>query len=119
MRTLFAGCFLSLLTLAHSAVAADYCPPMPEPVKEGDRWYIPESAFTKEEATKALEELKLQVNSEWDGADFQNVENRLLMIKGYLYRVYLAGYKKQAGEDDKMLKKEFCRFIREEAFVSH
>ncbi len=92
---------------------------MPEPVKEGDPWYIPESAFTKEEANKALEALKSQINTDWKGADFPNVENHLKMVKGYLYRVYLDGYKKQSGEDDKMLKSEFCRFLREEAVVSH
>jgi hypothetical protein len=119
MRILLAGCLLSFLPLGQSAVAADYCPSMPKAEKEADLWYIPESAFTKEEANKALVELKSQVNNDWNGADYQNVENRLKMIKGYLFRVYLDGYKKQSGEEDKNLKEEFCRFIRNEAFVSH
>jgi hypothetical protein len=119
MRILLVGCLLSLLTLGQSAVAAEYCPPMPKAEKEADPWYIPESAFTKEEANKALGELKSQVNKDWNGADYQNVDNRLRMIKGYLFRVYLDGYKKQSGEEDKILKEEFCRFIRDEAFVSH
>lgn len=119
MKPLLMCCLLSVLLLGQSAVAADYCPPMLKAEKEGDPWYIPESAFTKEEANKAIKELQSQVNTGWNGADFLNVENRLKMIKSYLFRVYLDGYKKQFGEDDKTLKEEFCRFIREEAFVSH
>ena len=119
MKLLLMCCFLSVLLLGQSAVAADYCSPMPKAEKEGDPWYIPESAFTKEEANKAIKELQSQVNADWNGADFLNVKNRLKMIKGYLFRAYLDGYKKQFGEDDKTLKEEFCRFIREEAFISH
>jgi len=119
MKVLFMACFLSALLIGQSAVAADYCPPMPKAEKEGDPWYIPESAFTKEEANKAMRELQSQVNTEWNGEDFQNVENRLKMIRGFLFRVYLDGYKKQFGQDDKVLKEEFCRFIREQGFISH
>ncbi len=119
MKLLFMACFLSVLLMGQSVVAGDYCPPIPKPEKEGDRWYIPESAFTKEEANKAINELQSQVNTEWNGTDFQNVENRLKMIKGYLFRVYLDGYKKKSGQDDKILREEFCRFLRKEGFISH
>ncbi len=119
MKLLFIAFILSVLLMGQSAIAGDYCPPMPRPEKEGDPWYIPESAFTKEEANKAIKELQSQVNTEWKGTDFPNVENRLKMIKGYLFRVYLEGYKKRFGHDDKNLKEEFCRFLREEAFISH
>jgi hypothetical protein len=119
VKPLFIACFLSLLLIGQSAVAGDYCPPMPKPQKEGGPWYIPESAFTKEEANRALKELQSQINTEWNGADFINVENRLKMIKGYLFRLYLDGYRKQFGQDDKALKEEFCRFMREQAFISH
>jgi hypothetical protein len=119
MTLLFFICLLSIPLLGPLAVAADYCTPMPKAEKEVDRWYIPESAFTKEEANKAIKELQGQANSEWNGADFISVENRLIMIKGYLFRVYLDDYRKRFGEDDKFTKEEFCRFIREEAFVRH
>jgi hypothetical protein len=118
MKSLFIACFLLLLLIGQSAVAADYCPAMPKPEKEGDPWYIPESAFTKEEANKALKELQSQINTDWNGADFVNVENHLKIIKGYLFRLYLDGYRKQFGQDD-ALREEFCRFLREEAFISH
>jgi hypothetical protein len=119
MKPFFIACFLFVLFLGQAAAGGDYCPTMPKPEKEGDTWYISESAFTKEEANKALKELQAQINTEWNGADFIYVKNPLKMVKGYLFRVYLDGYKKEFGEDDKSLKEEFCRFIRDEAFVSH
>jgi hypothetical protein len=122
MKLLFMA-YLTLILLIplilQPAVAADYCPPMPKPEKEGDSWYIPESAFSKEEANKALNQLQSEINTEWNGADFVAVENRLKMIKGYLFRLHLEGYRKQFGRDDKLLLEEFCRFIREQAYISH
>jgi hypothetical protein len=50
-------CALALVLAFGSAAAKDYCPRMPEPKKEGDVWYMPESSFTKEAANKALKEL--------------------------------------------------------------
>jgi hypothetical protein len=119
MKSLVTCCFLFVLFLGQSVSATDYCPPMKKAEKEGDPWYIPESAFTRAEANKALGALRSQVNKDWAGADWPNVENHLKMIKGYRFRVYLDGYKKEFGEDDKILREEFCRFIRDEAFVSH
>ena len=119
IKSLVACCLFLILFLADCVSAADYCPPMKKAEKEGDPWYIPESAFTKEKANKALRELQSQANRGWHGEDWPNVQNQLKMVKGYLFRVYLDGYRKQSGEDDKLLKEEFCKFIREEAFVSH
>jgi len=101
-----------------TANAEDYCPPMPKADSERDAWHIPESAFTKEAANKALKNLNDQVNAGAKGRDFL-VGNDLKMIKGYLYRAYLEEHKRAFGEDDKELLKEFCRFLREEAFVEH
>lgn len=91
---------------------------MPEPQKEGDRWFIPESAFTKEAANKALRELTSQVNKGVTGRDFL-VDNEFKMIKSHLYLVYLAEHEKQFGREDSSLREEFCSFLHEEAFVSH
>ena len=91
---------------------------MPKAAKEGDRWNIPEEALTKEEANKAMKELQTLIDKGWAGLDF-DVHNPTVRIKGYLYRSYLEEYKKENGEDDKYVKEEFCKFIRNEAFVSH
>jgi hypothetical protein len=100
------------------ATAKDYCPAMPKPKKEGDMWYIPETAFTKEAATKALKALSAQVDGGVRGRDF-DVDNDLKMIKGYLYRTYLAEHEKAFGSEDVELRKEFCTFLKTEAYVSH
>jgi hypothetical protein len=41
------------------------------------------------------------------------------MIKGYLYRAYLEEHEKSFGSEDPELKKEFCDFLRTEAYVQH
>ncbi|MGV3629311.1 MAG: hypothetical protein ACO1PN_16660 [Betaproteobacteria bacterium] len=107
-----------LAVVASPANAGNMCPAMPKPAKEGDAWYIPEAAFTKEEADKATKELQILIEKGWAGRDF-DVHNPMVRIKGYLYRSYLEQYKKDNGEDDKYVKEEFCKFIRTEAYVSH
>lgn len=119
MKLASACCFITVLLFGHGVVnAKDYCPPLPKAEKEGDPWYIPESAFTREAANKALQELSSQVNKGVKGRDFL-VENELKMIKGYLYRAYLAEHRKEFGTEDVSLRAEFCSFLHEEAFVSH
>ena len=110
---------LSIMLFGHSAVfAKEYCTPMPKAEKEGDPWYIPESAFTKEAANKALRELSNQVNKGVKGKDFLT-ENELKMVKGYLYLAYLTEHKKEFGKEDSELRNEFCKFLSKEAYVSH
>jgi hypothetical protein len=112
-------CLLVMLLFGHSAASAlEHCKPMPKAQKEGHPWYIPEAAFTKAAATKALKELSDQVTKGVSGKDFQ-VENELKMIKGHLYLAYLAESKKEFGKVDIGLRDEFCKFLRNEAFVSH
>ena len=119
MKFLTALACVAVLVFGHGPVLAkDNCPPMPKAENEGDPWYIPESAFTKEAANKALKELSNQVNAGVKGRDFL-IDNELKMIKGYLYRAYLEEHKRAFGEEDSMLREEFCRFIRDEAYVSH
>lgn len=86
-------------------------------------WYIPESAFTKEAANKeaankALRVLSNQVSKGVKGKDFL-IENELKMVKGYLYLAYLAEHKKEFGKEDMELRNEFCKFLSEEAYISH
>lgn len=106
------------IVLSNSALAKDYCPGMPEAVKEGDPWYMPESEFTKDAANKAIKELSSQINYGVEGRDFM-INNQLTIIKGHLYLAYLAEHKKQFGKDDSILVSEFCKFMREEARVYH
>lgn len=102
------------------ANAKDYCPPQPksESEEEGAAWYIPEAAFTKEAANKALQNLSTQINKGVKGRDFL-VDNELRMIKGYLFVSYLAEHKREFGTLDVSLRNDFCEFLRNEAFVSH
>jgi len=111
--------FAPVITLTFGcATAKDYCPSMPKPKKESDTWYIPETAFTKEAADKALKDLGSQVDGGVSGKDF-NVDNDLKMIKGYLYRAYLAEHEKSFGSEDTELRNEFCTFLKTEAYVAH
>ena len=91
---------------------------MPKATKEGDPWYIPESAFTKENALKALKELEEQINNGVAGRDFM-IENELVIIKGHLYLAYLAEHEKAFNKEDTYLKNDFCNFIKNEAYISH
>jgi hypothetical protein len=93
------------------ATAKDYCRAMPKAKMETDTWFIPEAAFTKEAADKALKNLASQVDGGVGGKDF-NVDNDLKMIKGYMYRAYLAEDEKAFGSEDAELKKEFCTFLK-------
>ena len=58
MKLLTTCFFITMLLFGHTASAKDYCQPMPKVEKEGDAWYIPESAFTQEAANEALTKLK-------------------------------------------------------------
>ena len=119
VRILAAFAFAGVLLLSHGlATGKDYCPPVPKTEKEGDPWIIPESAFTKEAANKALAELASQINAGLKGRDFL-MENDLRMIKGYLYRAHLAESEKESGKVDPELRKEFCQFLTQEAYVEH
>lgn len=115
-RTLI--CTLAVSLSFGCAVAKDYCPKVPESQKEEGPWHIPESAFTKEAANKALKDLSAQVNEGVRGRDFL-IENDLNMIKGYLYRAYLAQHEKDFGSEDAELTKEFCDFLKAQAYVNH
>ena len=109
---------LAMTVVVGSAAAKTYCTPMPEPKKESDTWFIPETAFTKEAAAKALKDLNDQV-TDVSGQDLDGADNALIMIKGYLYRAHLAQHEKDFGSEDVELKKEFCEFLKKKAFVHH
>jgi hypothetical protein len=118
MRTIaYAFVFLTCMVYATLALPKDYCPPMPEAEKEGDRWNIPETAFTREAANEALTKLNAQVNGGVTG-DLLG-ENEMTIVRGYLYRAYLAEYEKQFGKEDSELRAQFCAFMVESAYVSH
>lgn len=119
MKRITICCLFAAFLFWHGVgFAQEYCKAMPKAEKESDRWYMPESAFTKVAANKALRELNNQVNNGVRGKDFL-VENELKIVKGYLYLAYLTEHKKEFGSEDRELQNEFCRFLSEEAYVSH
>ena len=110
----------ALVVVCGVAHAKNYCPPQPKAESEGEgsAWYIPESAFTKEAANKALQNLNNQISKGVKGRDFL-IDNDLKMIKGYLFISYLEEHKRDFGTNDISLKNQFCEFLRNEAVVSH
>jgi len=110
---------VAMLLFGHNTILAkNYCEPQPKVEKEGHPWYISESAFTKKAANKALKRLNKQIALGVKGRDFL-IENELTMIKGYFYLAYLKEHKKEFGKEDSTLRKMFCEFLREEAYISH
>lgn len=109
---------LSSVALAGTAYAANYCPTLPTARAEGDRWNIPESAFTKDAAKKALKNLSNRIDNGVRGRDF-DIENDLIMVKGRLYLDHLQEYRRESGKEDQELTIAFCRFLKEEAYVRH
>ena len=75
-------------------------------------WPLPEKAFTKERANKALKSLKEFTKNGSMGDDYVKVENELMFIKGYMLKIFL-------NPKDKTMLKEFCSFIENEAYVKH
>ncbi len=89
-----------------------YCEPV-EAKGEG-HWPIPEEKFTELNAMQAIEKLSMSIKdaeSEYF-EPFPRNENDLLMIRGFLLKSSIGKYNGW-GLD------EFCRFIKEEAFVRH
>ena len=118
--------FIFLVSFTFSVNADEYCPELKTELKapknEGDPWYIPESAFTAKKANEAIKVLSIEINSNWRGSELWALEDSYKMIRGYIYKQHLAGYKKEFGEKDKEyldLKTDFCNFLRNEAIVSH
>ena len=84
----------------------------PAVTSEGEgHWPIPETAFTRAEAVKALDSLNEFVRSDEPQADFVAIENHLLFVKGYLFKSYA-----ERGAVD---TESFCEFVKDEAYVRH
>ncbi|MBL1275232.1 MAG: hypothetical protein COB30_004025 [Ectothiorhodospiraceae bacterium] len=75
-------------------------------------WPLDESKFTKKRANSALESLSKLTNNTSMGADFVSVENELMYIKGYLL-------KQMTDPKDKEMRKEYCSFIENDAYIHH
>ncbi len=75
-------------------------------------WPLAECAFTKERANRAIEALSKLTNKTSMGADFVSVENELMYIKGYLL-------KQMTDPKDKEMRKEYCSFIENDAYIRH
>ena len=100
-----------LITLSSSVFSEETLCKVVESRGEG-HWPLPEKAFTKERANKALKALEKFTNHGLMGADYINVENELMFIKGYML-------KKFTDPNDKTMVNMYCSFIENEAHVIH
>lgn len=85
----------------------------PKVISKGESsWPIPESAFTKEAAINALQNIGKYISDGTYGMDALVMDNDFLMIKGYLL-------KSRVNTDMPFVKNDFCNFIKNEAYVQH
>ncbi len=102
-------------------------------------WPVDESAFTLERANKAASELQKLINANTTNnkeapypEELGEMRNHFMMIKGYMLKTMLV--RSIRSKDDKKtdkvtremmeksstyLKKDFCDFIENDAYVSH
>ena len=100
-----------LITFSLSIYAEETVCKKTESRGEG-HWPLPEKAFTKQRANKALKALEEFTKNGAMSADYVKVENELMFIKGYMLKTFLN------PKDNSMLK-EYCSFIENEAYVKH
>jgi hypothetical protein len=106
---------LSIWILMSSSSVMASC----KPEKENGIWWIPEEGFTKSKFNESIDELNKLSLEGTGGRDFIEIENYLVMIRGYLYKDFLASHKKEFGEENKYLMEDFCDFLKTEAFYHH
>ncbi len=111
----FIALIASTIFLVSSGTVMANC----NPEKGKDTWWIPEEGFTKSEFNESIAELNNLSKNGSNGRDFIEIENYLVMIRGYLYKDFLASHKKEFGEDNKYLMEDFCNFLKTEAFYHH
>ena len=75
-------------------------------------WPIPEKAFTKKRYDKAVALLNELSDKEHAVADYTTIENEMIYIEGFFLKLY-------AESGDKEMKKQFCEFIQNKAYVRH
>ena len=102
---------LLLITLSSAVFSEETLCKRVESKGEG-HWPLPENAFTKERANKALKTLGKFTKNGSMGTDYVKVENELMFIKGYMLKTFL-------DPKDKVMLKEYCTFIETEAYVKH
>ena len=112
----FAIVIICFLWASTSYAGESLCPDFE---KKKGVWHIPESAFTQSEANKALNNLKHFTNKGVKGVDFVSIKNDLIIIRGFMYKQALETYEKEFGKKDTSLLKEFCQFLKEEAYTRH
>jgi len=113
MKSIRLSIFLVFLLCSFS-VAADCIPE-----KDGSTGWIPEEEFTKSKFNESTAELNKLSRDGSSGRDFIEIENYLVMIRGYLYKDFIASHKKEFGEDNKYLMDDFCEFLKTKAFYHH
>ena len=94
-----------MLTIPLGVNAAGYTCDKVESQGEG-HWPLPEEAFNKERFEKALKALKNISETDAKASDYINVEHELMYIEGYMLKIHDERY-------------DFCKFLKEEAYVRH
>ena len=115
------------LLATQASNAGELCPKV---VSKGEgHWPVPEEAFTKEHALKASIELNELLNKvegplisskDLGGLDISPyVMNRIVFIKGFALKSEAIESSKHDRDYSKWAIKEFCDFIKTEAFTWH
>ena len=100
-----------LSSLFTSALASDQICENIKSKGEG-HWPMSESAFTEEEAIKAMNKLNKYLTVGTNDIDSVSIDNQLLIIRGYLL-------KSRAIEEILFAKEEFCDFMYNDAHIQH
>jgi len=85
----------------------------PKVLSQGEgNWPISESTFTEAAAKEALNKLQIYISLNAPPVDTVIIDNELLMVRGYILKA-------RAGEGLVGSKDDFCRFIKESAYLQH
>ena len=94
-----------------------------EPIEsEGEgHWPIPESAFTRENAIKELDNLKALLDA--PAIYVEDLEskkhNAFVIFEGYILKKRISELEETSTKVATEARQEFCTFLKEKAYVSH
>ena len=116
------SCTIALLmALTFGLAAADEL--ICEPIKSSGEghWPIPESAFTKKNAIDKLEKLKSLMDV--PAVLIEDLESRkhntFVIFEGYILKKRIAELEAENSDLVFKAKEAFCKFLENEAYVSH
>ncbi|WP_133406909.1 hypothetical protein [Parashewanella tropica] len=108
---------LMLLLLSVPSFAGNLCDVVKS--KGEGHWPLPENAFTKNAASKAANELKLLVHKLDDSDYYLEAENAFMYIRGYALKTYAHNSIKSKSKFAKSHLTDWCKFIKNEAYIRH